>query len=1041
MVEKRSLVQREGVYRWFSELNSAQRVEFLCGLLDLCVPIELRFLGSCLEDLARKDYHSLRDAEIKANNPADLAHLTNITDEVVRSKLLISLALLNSDNREAAGELFRTLTHIDSIINNYGLQLNDGQTGDQFLLLFTMASNHPAFSFHQKQVLRQELTQIQTIVNTTCNNASLTTANTVTTFTTTTTFSSCIMGCHCCHKILHRDESAMGEDSGSSLENALQTSAHSYEELSPKGPAGKHCKVHIERIELKGQAHKKSEKAAEYSFEVMWSDSTVSTVSKVPQELTDFFAKLLQLFPDEDIEKLIPQLTGLDSTLDPDPRCLTSLPSHILKHDQVKQFFSTLSVAQCAQTTNPSCTLQHTASSSAVRPICGVASIQPVCSTSSSCAHQLSPPSFVAPFLSPPSGPILTPSGTLAENLTPSPALPTASNPPLHSLQSQPSQEQNGILDWLRKLRLHKYYPVFKQLTMEKFLALTEEDLNKYDLTQGAKKKLKTQLELQNREKFEKKYVVSQFPVPTSGVARVTPTNHIHTSNAELRVEVEPSPHPFPRDSSSSSGYSSSPTSPMAASSRDEAFDSTEDTHRRTESLSECPGKEKPSVLMNHFMAAGAPRPTAQVLPVQNDGTASSPYHLPLPMPVLPVISSSVVPSRMLSSIRKPDRGSSRMPPPPILSPLCLEERMKALGPGSSIKIEKRFPSLSLEMSALQPSSMLLDSSSSPVTLTGFAVRTKTGQEGTMRSPPGLLIETSTAPTATSNTIHHISHTPLKLQVSPSLSADAGTLPIKSVPPAVVNPRAGPYSTNAKVAFSAVSGLPMAAVPGTYCSNTSAPPSTIQTNAITAHASPSASSSPALSAMAENSCYSTAAGSGHQVSQQQPQGQSGCVCSSCGCSGNCGSYSALPANYAGYFQHPFSGPSVFTLPFLHFSPLCNNGYIGPQQYTSSTGFSYPMVPPPLYNNSLTPESMLSSQSGFVMPPMQSFISGAAGVYQAQGMMGNSSGHKRAGNVSCYNCGISGHRAQDCKQPPMDSNQQGTFRLKYAPPSENHDSAD
>lgn len=97
--------------------------------------------------------------------------------------------------------------------------------------------------------------------------------------------------------------------------------------------------------------------------------------------------------------------------------------------------------------------------------------------------------------------------------------------------------EQNGILDWLRRLRLHKYYPVFKQLTMEEvgadlddimfyvhtfiitvsfstcthnhvlhvhlnfaplqFLALTEEDLNKYDLTQGAKKKLKTQLELQ----------------------------------------------------------------------------------------------------------------------------------------------------------------------------------------------------------------------------------------------------------------------------------------------------------------------------------------------------------------------------------------------------------------------------------------------------------------------------------------------------------------------------------------------------------------
>lgn len=161
MVEKRCPLQRDGVYRWFAELPSPQRVEFLCGLLDLCIPLELRFLGSCLEDLARKDYHSLRDSEIKANNPADLGSLTNLTDEVVRSKLLVSLALLGSEQREAAGVLYRTLTHIDSIIHNYGLQLNEGRTGDEFLLLFTMASNHPAFSFHQKQVLRQELTQIQ----------------------------------------------------------------------------------------------------------------------------------------------------------------------------------------------------------------------------------------------------------------------------------------------------------------------------------------------------------------------------------------------------------------------------------------------------------------------------------------------------------------------------------------------------------------------------------------------------------------------------------------------------------------------------------------------------------------------------------------------------------------------------------------------------------------------------------------------------------------------------------------------------------------
>lgn len=183
MVEKRCpRLQRDGVYRWFSELPSPQRVEFLCGLLDLCIPLELRFLGACLEDLARKDYHSLRDSEIKANNPADLGSLTNLTDEVVRSKLLVSLALLGSAHREAAGVLFRTLTHIDSVINNYGLQLNEGRTGDEFLLLFTMASNHPAFSFHQKQVLRQELTQIQNIMASTSKNPSSSALNSMATY-------------------------------------------------------------------------------------------------------------------------------------------------------------------------------------------------------------------------------------------------------------------------------------------------------------------------------------------------------------------------------------------------------------------------------------------------------------------------------------------------------------------------------------------------------------------------------------------------------------------------------------------------------------------------------------------------------------------------------------------------------------------------------------------------------------------------------------------------------------------------------------------
>ncbi|KAJ8417447.1 hypothetical protein AAFF_G00286740 [Aldrovandia affinis] len=751
MVEKRCTVQREGVYRWFSQLNSAQRAEFLCGLLDLCVPIELRFLGSCLEDLARKDYHSLRDAEIKANNPADLANLTNITDEVVRSKLLISLALLNSDNREAAGVLFRTLTHIDSIINNYGLQLNDGQTGDQFLLLFTMASNHPAFSFHQKQVLRQGLAQIQGILQTTCGEhhalATLTSANNVTTYVTAATLNSCYVGCPSCHKATDHEDGVGREDEGSGLDTFPPMPAHSSQELSIKVHTGKSSKANIEKIELKGFSQK-SDKPGEYSFEVLWSDSTASTVTRTAQEVREFLSKISQLFPDDGLEKILLQSPGLDSTLEPDPRCLTTLPPHLLKRDQIRQFFSIAPVTLPPPSANLACSLQYRGANSLPRPVCGVASIQPV--IGSHCSLQ---PYTATPLLPPGAAPIPPPSGVAMGEGGP-PQMPGRSLAP----QPQDGPEQNGIQDWLRKLRLHKYYPVFKQLTMEKFLALTEEDLNKYDLTQGAKKKLKTQLELQNREMSEKMYMISQFPVSCGGIARVMPSSHISpvtpvhtTSSTELRVEVETSPHSpnlFPRDSSSSSGYCSSPSSPMALLSRDDAFERARDPHRRPESGLDPGEKDRSCVLLNHTVLSGPSRPTAQVLPVQNEPSPSpSLYHLPL-----------LSPARILSSPRKPRPPPPPPPPPtPVLSPLCVDERAKPLGLGGSLagRLEGRFSGLNME--------------GAPPGLQDGPGPTHQGPLAALLSPPGPMVETSVALTATSNTLHHVTHPPLQLQLSPSL--------------------------------------------------------------------------------------------------------------------------------------------------------------------------------------------------------------------------------------------------------------------------------
>ncbi|XP_035858599.1 zinc finger CCHC domain-containing protein 14 isoform X4 [Sander lucioperca] len=1125
MVESRSCVQREGVYRWFSNLTSAQRAEFLCGLLDLCVPIELRFLGSCLEDLARKDYHSLRDAEIKANNPADLSGLTNITDEVVRSKLLVSLALLGSDNREAAVVLYRTLTHIDTVINNYGLALNDGRTEEQFLLLFTMASHHPAFSFHQKQALRQQLSQIHDILQVSRGGggeaqaagpgggrsaacyaqphhhyhhqsvslplASLPPAacslpDASAAYLPLSACQPCHTHCTCWHKGQTKEAGA-----GSGLTMGRRDQAVSQElpppqpDLPPPPPPtppppppplpagqgqdaaaptnnhqGKAGKVVIERVVLRGVTHT-SEDTSEYVFEASWSDGFVSSVVRTRQEVTELLSQLSQAFPDDGVEKFLPQSIELDA------RCLTALPCPVLQHHSVQLFFTStrpLSPNCPASLPSPLPPLPSSLPTAPVAPTCPftsssslgcmvqyrganravyrVASVQPVVSTHSSVMTRPFPHLSSLPPPLPPSIPPPQHSPQLSSLPPPVPALPTqcsmagggdpssqphpqytqshsysqhhlhpqSSSQSLHLSHSHPTShshsqslsypqshcvsrsqshtqapsqcqpntpEQNGILDWLRRLRLHKYYPVFKQLTMEEFLALTEEDLDKYDLTQGAKKKLKTQLELQKTQleiqKMNHKMHQTSLPVcvpcremkmekrPCSGIARVTPSSHM--------------------------GPSTHPTSTAGVSGLD--------------AVGGGPEKDRSCLfILNSSCPTGSARPTAQVLPVQTD-PAPPPHppscssHLPLGLPQSPYHPQASYPQTLLSPVSNPARilTSPRKPRPP---PLCTDDRTKPLGSGLPVAAAGFSPGLSvgvrLRLENLFPG-MNIDSSS---TLQDSLV-CRGGAGGAM----GLMVETSSALTSTSNSLHHVSHPPLHFHLSSSSSPSPSgyySYPPTSFSSPCPSTKSGSSSSGGGgsgfVPMATANSVPVAAVP---C-NTYYP------------TQPTSSPSPSPS-----SASSLDQSPGHTPSM--------CVCSFCGCRGNCGAYGALPGYTAAGYLQPFSaGPSLFTLgPLLHLSPL-----LASSSTAGATPFSYPMmVPPPLYRHSaLSPDQ----QQGFA-------------IYQPHGIVGNGSQKRAAGNVSCYNCGASGHRAEECKQPAMDSAQQGTFRLKYTPHSDSKDSGD
>jgi 23S rRNA maturation mini-RNase III len=75
------MLNQEEIHRYFNHLSGAKRIEFLYGLLHLCQPLELRYLGTCLEEIARKDYEYLYHAEQKTNHVSSTSSSVSSNNE------------------------------------------------------------------------------------------------------------------------------------------------------------------------------------------------------------------------------------------------------------------------------------------------------------------------------------------------------------------------------------------------------------------------------------------------------------------------------------------------------------------------------------------------------------------------------------------------------------------------------------------------------------------------------------------------------------------------------------------------------------------------------------------------------------------------------------------------------------------------------------------------------------------------------------------------------------------------------------------------
>lgn len=157
------MICKEDVVLWFKELESYKRIDTMCTLLNMCLPFELRFLGTCLEELCRRDSQELRGMELHVNNPVELARDVAAcrqgepTDRKIRRKMAFYLALIRACSRSSVNELFQTL---DGWGDRDFMKFGDGDPLQELLLVYTMASNHPVFSFEQRMKCGEIYTKI-----------------------------------------------------------------------------------------------------------------------------------------------------------------------------------------------------------------------------------------------------------------------------------------------------------------------------------------------------------------------------------------------------------------------------------------------------------------------------------------------------------------------------------------------------------------------------------------------------------------------------------------------------------------------------------------------------------------------------------------------------------------------------------------------------------------------------------------------------------------------------------------------------------------
>ena len=307
----------------FGSLSPHLRIDYIYGMLRMCLPPELRFIGSVVEDLAKKDFNFLREHENRANNQTELKKYSSVDEKTLIEGMAINLSLLHSVNTACANIIFSLLEENLKrafLISN----TTDKKTIDIILLVLTMAKYHPAFTFHQRTTIAEYYKKVEQQLHNICAKPKTTDNNPPSPISPPTVCCSCSVA------------------TDTKVHNTPYTAIHQKAHI-----------VHVSIDVKQEKSYRRYDRKHEYRIQVSWSNGQITETDKTYQELRDLYQNVCMQFPDEDdiVGHRTSFYLGNPQTDDvPDNvlqhtsalvRLLSSLPKPVKEWDQFVHFFDT----------------------------------------------------------------------------------------------------------------------------------------------------------------------------------------------------------------------------------------------------------------------------------------------------------------------------------------------------------------------------------------------------------------------------------------------------------------------------------------------------------------------------------------------------------------------------------------------------------------------------------------------------------------------------------------------------------------------------